>query len=240
MRSGLAGFVSMTAAAALAGCGAAAPTIDRSGDWIEEAPPKPSLRADTPRARRDGALFRNTYYDFPLDTGGSDAAVFDAQCQPIARVSRAFHDQVCVQGSGRLATGETISFARRDCACAAECPRTGQKICFDKLDPSRFPAGRGARGTPITPLRTLAVDSSVIPLGTSVYIPEFVGLPMLDGTPHDGCFLAEDRGSKVVGKHVDVFTGDPSMTRAWNARRPSNEGVHVELDAPRCDRLRPR
>jgi 3D (Asp-Asp-Asp) domain-containing protein len=240
MRSGLARFVAITVAAGPAGCGAAAPTIDRSGDWIENAPPKRSHRADTPRARRDGELFRNTYYDFPLDAGGSEAEVFDARCQPVARVSRAFHDQVCVQGSGRLATGETISFARRDCACAAECPRTGQKICFDKLDPGRFPTGRGARGTAITPLRTLAVDSSVIPLGTPVYIPEFVGLPMLDGAPHDGCFLAEDRGSKVVGKHVDVFTGDPSMTRAWNAQRPSNEGVHVELDAPRCDRLRPR
>ena len=240
MRLGLARFAAIVAPVVLAGCGAAPSTIDRSGDWIEAAPRTPVRPVVAPRARRDGETYRNTYYDFPLDAGGSDAQVFDARCEPIARVSQAFHDQVCVQGSGRLATGATISFARRDCECAAECPRTGQKICFDKLDPTRFPTGRGARGTPITPLRTLAVDSSVIPLGTPVFIPEFVGLPTLEGAPHDGCFLAEDRGSKVVGKHVDVFTGDPSMTRAWNARRPSNEGVHVELDAPRCERLRPR
>ncbi len=64
-----------------------------------------------------------------------------------------------MQGSGRLGAGQTVSFAKRDCACAAVCPRTGQKICFERLDPARFPSGRGASGGPITPLRTVAVDT---------------------------------------------------------------------------------
>jgi len=185
----------------------------------------------------DAEVYRNTYYDFPREgSGPQDATLYDAACAPITRVTQAFHDQVCVQGSGRLATGQTVSFAKRDCACAAVCPRTGQKICFERLDPARFPSGRGATGGPITPLRTVAVDTAVIPLGTSIYVPELAGLPRADGSPHDGCFVAEDRGVKVVGRQLDVFTGDPAMTALWNARVPSNKGVHAHLGDPRCAR----
>lgn len=182
-----------------------------------------------------GESFRNTYYDFPReDEGTADVALFDAHCQAIASVTRDFHDRVCVQGSGRLRSGETVSFAKRDCDCAATCPRTGQRICFERLDPTRFPSGRGATGKPITPLRTVAVDTSIIPLGTVLYIPEFVGLPLPDGTRHDGCFMAEDRGLKVVGRQIDVFTGDPALTARWNALVPSNRGIRVHAADARC------
>ena len=164
------------------------------------------------------------------------ATLFDAACHPLARVARGFHDAVCVQGSGRLKAGGTVSFARRDCTCADTCPLTGQKICFEKLDPNRFPWGRGATGRPVVPLTTVAIDPAVIPLGSVIFIPEMVGLPRADGTPHDGCFAAEDRGSRVIGNHVDVFTGDPAMTSVWNARVPSNQGVHVRVNDPRCSR----
>ncbi|WP_437897954.1 3D domain-containing protein [Sorangium sp. So ce124] len=183
-------------------------------------------------------MFRNTYYDFPSEGGGpKDAVLYDAACAPLASVARAFHDQVCVQGSGRLASGDTVSFARRGCACADVCPRTGQQVCFERLDPRRFPYGRGATGRPITPLRTVAVDSSVIPLGTSLFVPELVGLPLPGGGRHDGCFVAEDRGIKVVGRQIDVFTGDPSVTARLNAIFASNRGVRVVLEDARCRAL---
>ena len=121
-----------------------------------------------------------------------------------------------------LAGGATISFAKRDCPCAAVCPRTDQKICFEKLDPTRFPHGRGAAGTSIVPFRTIAVDVSVVPLGTVVFIPEYQGLRRLDGSAHDGCFIAEDRGLKVVGRHVDVFTGSEE-------ERPRTEALLARL-----------
>jgi 3D (Asp-Asp-Asp) domain-containing protein len=183
-------------------------------------------------------LFRNTYYNFPneRDYRGPDTALFDSECQPIARVPRAFHDTLCVQGSGSLAEGVTVSFARRGCRCARTCPRSGQKICFATLDPDRFPWGRGAAGTAIVPLRSVAVDIRVIPLGTRLFIPEFVGLPLdrSGSSTHDGCFLAEDRGIKVVGQHVDVFTGAVAMTKVWDDRVPTNQGVTVYVDSPRC------
>jgi 3D (Asp-Asp-Asp) domain-containing protein len=92
-------------------------------------------------------------------------------------------------------------------------------------------------GRAITPLRTVAVDSDVIPLGTRIYIPEFVGVPRLDGTPHDGCFVAEDRGVKVVGLQIDVFAGDAANTERLNAVVPSNRGVHVVQGDRRCSAL---
>ncbi len=235
-------------ALALFGCGGTdfvrneweAQPLDTSDAWVEGPParkagPSPAVRQGT----RSAETFRNTYYDFPKEgSGDKKAKVFDAQCKAIASVTQAFHDQVCLQGSGRLASGDTISFAMRDCTCAAECPKSGQKICFEKLDAKAFPSGRGASGKAISPLRSIAVDTTVIPMGSVVYVPEYEGLSRPDGTKHDGCFVAEDRGSKVVGKHIDVFMGDPSLTKVWNQLVPSNQGVHVEIGAPRCAHLK--
>jgi 3D (Asp-Asp-Asp) domain-containing protein len=207
-----------------------------------------SLRGEKKRVVEgpvDGRLlgvFRNTYYDFPAETefSGSPTPLMNRACKPISQVPRSFYEAVCVQGSGTLVRGTTVSFAKRDCACAEICPRTGQKICFDELDPQKFPWGRGAQGSAITPLRTIAVDSDVIPLGTRVYIPEFDGISRSPGNParHDGCFIAQDRGMKVVGQHVDVFTGNPRVTEHFNTEVPSNQGVHVYLDTARCNSAR--
>ncbi len=186
--------------------------------------------------------FRNTYYDFPSegDHQGEPVALKNAKCKTIRDVPRGFYETLCVQGSGTLADGTTVSFAKRDCKCAEICPRTDQKICFDALPRSKFPWGRGATGRAITPLLTVAVDSDVIPLGTALYIPEYDGLPR-DATQtsfHDGCFVAEDRGSRIKDKHVDVFTGHESITRLWNQLLPSNRGVTVVLESPRCARAK--
>ena len=114
------------------------------------------------------------------------------------------------------------------------CPRTGQRICYEALDPARFPSGRGAAGRPITPLSTVAVDPAVIRLGSRVYIPELDGLLRPDGTAHDGCFVAEDQGLRIKGRRIDVFMGDAATRRAWEGVVPSHRGVHVLLGDARC------
>lgn len=218
--------------------------------WNQAAPTRitaPGKGKAPQRSRTHGALegkvlgtFRNTYYDFPSESefSGEPVTLFGAQCKPIAHVARGFFEAVCVQGSGLLANGSPISFNRRDCECADVCPRTQQKICFDALDIARFPWGRGASGTAITPLLTVAVDSAVIPLGTPLYIPEFDGIPRdaARTSVHDGCFLAQDRGLRVQGQHIDVFTGQPGVTQLWNGMVPSNQGVTVVMDSPKCAR----
>jgi len=204
--------------------------------------PRPVVVA---RRRLQGKVlgkFRNTYYDFPSeqDYKGPLVPLMNPRCETIKMVPRGFHDAVCVQGSGTLDRGSTVSFAKRDCDCAEICPRTKQRICFDELDRIRYPWGRGATGGPITPLLTVAVDSQVIPLGTAIYIPEYDGIPRdVERTSvHDGCFVAQDRGLRIKGKQVDIFTGHESITRLWNRLVPSNQGVTVVIDNPRCARAR--
>lgn len=185
--------------------------------------------------------FRNTYYDFPneSDYDGAVLSLMTQSCKTLAQVPRSFFEALCVQGSGTLKRGTTVSFARRDCDCAPVCPKTGQKICFDELDAREYPWGRGATGKAITPLLTVAVDPKVIPLGTALYVPELDGMPREpNGTsPHDGCFVAQDKGLAVVGEHVDFFTGHKDVTALWNRRVPSNRGVTVIVDSPRCARV---
>jgi 3D (Asp-Asp-Asp) domain-containing protein len=185
--------------------------------------------------------FRNTYYDFPVESDfkGDEVPLRDVRCAVISEVPRGFHDAVCVQGSGILKGGRTVSFAKRDCECAEVCPKTGQHICFDALDTQKYPWGRGALGTSITPLLTVAVDDSIIPMGSGIYIPEYDGAPTDAGRTgvHDGCFVAQDRGLRVKGQHVDIFTGQPSITALWNRLVPSNHGVTVVVESPRCGRV---
>jgi 3D (Asp-Asp-Asp) domain-containing protein len=206
----------------------------------DSAAAKPSPRA--PGGRVLGT-FRNTYYDFPseADFSGEPVALKNPRCKTIKNVARGFYESLCVQGSGTLASGSTVSFAKRDCECAELCPRTGQHICFDELDSKTYPWGRGATGRAITPLVTIAVDSTLIPLDTPVYIPEYDGIPRdpAQSSVHDGCFIAQDRGVRVTGEHVDVFTGHREITTLWNSLVPSNRGVTVIVDHPRCARAAP-
>jgi 3D (Asp-Asp-Asp) domain-containing protein len=202
--------------------------------------PSPSSVPPPPDPTHVVGIFRNTYYDFPResDYGGPTVALMTGACRTIATVPRAFYEAVCVQGSGTLSRGKTVSFARRDCDCAEVCPRTGQRICFDALDAARFPWGRGAAGRAITPLVTVAADTRVLPLGTPIYVPEFDGVERNDARMHDGCFVVEDRGVRVQGNHIDVFTGDEASTLRMNRVVPSNKGVTVVVDEPRCEHLR--
>ena len=64
-----------------------------------------------------------------------------------------------------------------------------------------------------TPLRrgVIAVDPSVIPLGTRVYVES------LDGSPDYGYAVAEDTGSSIKGNKIDVCVGSGS-TRSYGIK----------------------
>jgi 3D (Asp-Asp-Asp) domain-containing protein len=62
-------------------------------------------------------------------------------------------------------------------------------------------------GCRVVPMRTLAVDRTVIPRHTIVFIKETVGLKMPDGGVHDGYWYASDVGGAIKGKRVDLYTG---------------------------------
>lgn len=54
---------------------------------------------------------------------------------------------------------------------------------------------------------TIAVDPTVIPYGTKVYIPEF-----------DMVFIAEDTGSAIKGNRIDIFMDTEDHCNEWGVR----------------------
>ncbi|MDB5440033.1 MAG: hypothetical protein JWM33_2460 [Caulobacteraceae bacterium] len=82
-----------------------------------------------------------------------------------------------------------------------------------KLKASLYHAGaRGvgvldSLGCRVVAMRTVAIDAALIPKHTILFIKETVGLPMPDGSAHDGFWYASDTGGAIKGKRIDLFTG---------------------------------
>ena len=72
-------------------------------------------------------------------------------------------------------------------------------------------SGQTAIGAIPTPGRTIAVDSSVIPLGTWVYV-DYVDARL---DQYDGVYRAEDTGGAIKGNRIDMLVG--SHSEALNA-----------------------
>ena len=53
----------------------------------------------------------------------------------------------------------------------------------------QFPFGRGAGLRPLIPFKSVAIDPRLVPLGEPLYIPEFDGLLLPDGSLHDGWII---------------------------------------------------
>lgn len=62
-------------------------------------------------------------------------------------------------------------------------------------------------GCRVVPMRTIAVDKSIIPRRTVIFIKETVGLKMPDGRDHDGYWYASDIGGAIKGQRIDLYTG---------------------------------
>ena len=62
-------------------------------------------------------------------------------------------------------------------------------------------------GCKVVPMRTIAVDKTIIPRRTVVFIKETVGLKMPDGRAHDGYWYATDIGGAIKGQRIDLYTG---------------------------------
>jgi 3D (Asp-Asp-Asp) domain-containing protein len=56
---------------------------------------------------------------------------------------------------------------------------------------------------PLAYLRSVAVDPSVIPLGSHIFIPAYQSV-------NGGWFEADDTGGAILGRHIDVFRPPPA------------------------------
>ena len=62
-------------------------------------------------------------------------------------------------------------------------------------------------GCKVVAMRTAAVDGIHVPRRTILFIKETVGLPMPDGSRHDGYWYASDVGGAIHNGRIDLFTG---------------------------------
>ena len=62
-------------------------------------------------------------------------------------------------------------------------------------------------GTKPQVMKTIAVDPSIIPLGSKVYIPEFNKL-----------FIAEDTGGKIKGNRIDIYMQTEYQCKQWGIK----------------------
>jgi len=137
-----------------------------------------------------------------------------------------------MEGSGVLADGRVINYDGR---CDF-----GVGTCFEELDPDRHPYGRGAGHRPLVPFKSVAVDPRLVPIGEPLYIPEFDGMLLPDGSFHDGCVRADDTGGGIKKRKMDFFVVNYGNFRfllnmLWNVI-----WVTPYIEDPRCEYLRQR
>jgi 3D (Asp-Asp-Asp) domain-containing protein len=142
---------------------------------------------------------RNTYYYVCLESvyAGKPRTVpiRDRAGNVLAMVSPAFKRAVDIEGTGRLLDGRLINFAAR----------IDGEIRYLVTD---APYGIGVGKCQLKPFHTVAVDPTVVPLGSLVHIAETEGMWLPDGSRHDGYWRAEDIGGAIKHDRVDLFVGD--------------------------------
>ncbi len=140
---------------------------------------------------------RASLYSIPLEkdySNAKDGAFMARDGSVLHRGSRAFVAAAAVQGSARLKDGRMLMIDGRD-----------EGEIHWKVSPHRYAVG--ALGCRVLAFRSAAVDKSVIPLGSKLFIPETRGLVLPDGTQHDGVWYAVDTGAGIKHGRIDLFVG---------------------------------
>jgi 3D (Asp-Asp-Asp) domain-containing protein len=151
-------------------------------------------------------------------------------CAPIADVTRDFAAQLELQGTGKLKDGRVVNIWG-----ACPCDR---KPCF-KVTENQW--GNSGTGKPLQPFRTVAVDRTIVKLGSLLYVPllegrTMPGRPPWGGFVHDGCVVADDTGGGIQGHQLDLFVGRKGYflglsgrggSHAWARHIPVYDGSKI-------------
>ncbi len=135
-----------------------------------------------------------------------------------------------LEGSGLMRDGRVINYTG---AC-----KFGYGTCFEQLDVDEHPFGRGAGTRPLIPFKSVAVDPRLIPIGEPIYIPEFDGLQLPDGSIHDGCVRADDTGGGIKKRKMDFFVVTYGNFRFLLDQLLGVSWITPHIEAPRCEYLR--
>ena len=146
------------------------------------------------------------------------------------RVPERYACSLKLEGSGLLRDGRVVNYT-------GPC-KYGYGTCFEQLDVADFPFGRGSGLRPLIPFKSVAVDRRVIRIGEPLYIPEFDGLALPDGSIHDGCVRADDTGGGIKGRKMDFFVVTYGNFRNLLDALLGVSWVTPHIEAPRCQYLR--
>jgi 3D (Asp-Asp-Asp) domain-containing protein len=148
------------------------------------------------------------------------------------RVPERFAWSLRMEGSGVMLDGRIVNYH-------GSC-NYGYGTCFQQLDPSQFPFGRGAGARTLVPFKSVAVDPKVIPIGEPLYLPELDGIMLPDGSLHDGCVRADDTGGAIKKRKMDFFAVTYGNYRMVIEQLLGVGWVTPHIEAPRCEYLRER
>jgi hypothetical protein len=73
---------------------------------------------------------------------------------------------------------------------------------------------------PLTYLRSVAVDPSLIPLGSHMFIPAYQSI-------NGGWFEADDTGGAIIGRHIDVFRPPPANPNGDQGGFATGQQVYI-------------
>lgn len=152
--------------------------------------------------------FKITYYwavdesDYPVSRS---SAIYLADGSLLGRFSSAFVQAFKIEAAALLKDGRKISY---------------MKLANRAEVVDRF---LGCGGHKLTELKSIAVDPRIIPLGSTIYIPQAENA-VINGQPQDGLFYAGDIGSAVKGKHIDIFVGRKENMEAFSSAGMSSTG----------------
>lgn len=120
-------------------------------------------------------------------------------------------------------------------------------LAFNVIQPKRYGDGYGIiRDIPLQPFKTLAADigattksepaykgkGGLVPPKTKVFIKEFEGMKLPDGSIHDGWFIVNDTGGGIFGVHFDVFSGSRKLLKQVKIPQVANvwfEGIEQRI-----------
>ncbi len=150
----------------------------------------------------------------------------------VARVTAEFKRQLDIEGSAHFHDGRVVNLHQK------------MEGGWRYVVAVNAPFGLGVEDYKLVPYRTLAVDPTVIRVGSVLYMPALDSVRLPNGEIHDGFMFAHDEGQSIKGNRIDVFVGfesDVDNTLTRSGRIPDMEPTEIYLvDEATADRLNRR
>ena len=137
--------------------------------------------------------------------------------------------------NGLLEDGTMISF-QSDCSSFTSTVPFG--VCFEFINPVSFPQGRARDASVLTVYKGIQVDSSVITIGTKLYIELLDGVEMPGtegGFTHDGCVTADNTGESGQVVRFFVFRKSNFTSLDTTLGNRANYTSTIVKNSANCD-----